>query len=104
MNVLLHSISNTMIMPFIYLYTQSAHFDNTKMAKWAYKGQKLTKIQGILQKSKSLNKNCNFSTFEFLHYSLYLGQFLAYTGIFKVCTLSIQIDKRHNHSIRNSMK
>ena len=47
-NVLLHSISNTMIMLFINLYTQSTYFDNSKMVKWAYIGQKLAKMQGIL--------------------------------------------------------
>ena len=45
------------------------------------------------------NKNCNYSIFEFLQDSLYLGQFLTYFGplyhfgIVKVCILSIQIGK-----------
>ena len=58
------------------------------------------KITVIVQKLCFLNKSCNFSTLGFLQDSLYLGQFLAYIGplyhfgIVKVCTLSIQIDKR----------
>ena len=47
-NVLLHSISNTYDFAFIYLYTQSTHFDNSKMVKWDHIAQKLTKIQGIM--------------------------------------------------------
>ena len=47
-HVLLHSIFNTMILLLNNLYTQSTHFDNSKMVKWALIGQKLTKIQGIM--------------------------------------------------------
>ena len=46
--VLLHSISNMYDYVFIYLCTQSAHFDNSKMVKWVYVVQKLTEIQGIM--------------------------------------------------------
>ena len=47
-NVLLYSISNNHDYAFIYLHTQSTHFDNSKMVKWVYVAQKLTKIQGIM--------------------------------------------------------
>ena len=84
--------------------------------------QKLTKIEGIMykfeflkttifvKKLRFLNKNCNFSKYKFLHYSLYLGQFLSYIGpiyhfgIVKVCTLRILIGKSIIMSMRNAMK
>ena len=52
--VLLHSISNMYDYVFIYLYSQSTHFDKSKMVKWVYVAQKLTKIHGITHGIKSL--------------------------------------------------
>ena len=43
-----HSIFNTKIYAFTYLYTQRRHFENSKMVKRVYIAQKLTKIQGIM--------------------------------------------------------
>ena len=51
-NVFLHSIFNTYNYAFLCLYTQSRHFDNSKMVNWVNLVQKLTKIQGKMQKFK----------------------------------------------------
>ena len=51
-NVLLHRISNTYDFAFIYLCTQSRLFDNSKMVKWVYIAQKLTKIEQKMLNAK----------------------------------------------------
>ena len=51
-NVCLHSVFNTYDYAFLFLYTQSRHFDNSKMVNWVNLIQKLTKIQGKMQKFK----------------------------------------------------
>ena len=63
-----------------------------------------------LRKTKFLNKNCYFSKLKFLHFLLYLGQFLSYTGpfyhfgILKASPLSICILMRIITNIENAMK
>ena len=45
-NVFLHGVFITYDYAFLCLYTQSRHFDNSKMVNWVNLVQKLTKIQG----------------------------------------------------------
>ena len=54
-NVFLHSVFNIYDYTFLCLYTQSRHFDNSKMVNWVNLVQKLTKIQGIMQNLNSWN-------------------------------------------------
>ena len=47
-NAFLYNVFNTYVYAFLCLYTQSRHFDNSKMINWVNLVQKLTKIQGKL--------------------------------------------------------
>ena len=56
-NVFLYCVSNTYDYAFLCLYTQSRHFDNSKMVNWDNLVQKLTKIQ---EKCKNSNYGKGF--------------------------------------------
>ena len=43
-----YSVFNTHDYAFLCLYTQSRHFENSKMVNWVSLVQKMTKIQGIM--------------------------------------------------------
>ena len=64
----------------------------------------------LLKNCVFLNENCHFSKFGFLHFLLYLGQFLGYMGpfyhfgILKVSSLSVFIIFSTMISIKNAMK
>ena len=54
-NVFLYIVFNTFDYTFLCFYTQSTHFDNSKMVNWVNLVQKLTKIQGIMKNLNSWN-------------------------------------------------
>ena len=64
----------------------------------------------LLKNCDFLNENCHFSKLGFLHFLLYLGQFLGYMGpfyhfgILKVSSLSVFIIFSTMISIKNAMK